>query len=200
MKNPQFISNITKIFEMSLQKGEYFPIWGTCFGFEMLLFLVGGFTTLKKYDAHGFYSMKITEEGHSSKMMRSFSKEYKTYLEKHKSTMQNHEYGISVDDFMSNLHLRRFYNILTTSLDDNGKEYICAIEGKYYPIYGVQFHPERQRTTGAFVDFFISELKKNKHRCSKIPAMSSYMSLYKCNEYREPKKVACYLFRTLHFL
>lgn len=194
MDNPQFISNITKIFELSLEKKEYFPIWGTCFGFEMLLFLVGGFTTLKGYDAHGFYPMKITDEGHSSRMMRSFSKEYKVYLEKKKSTMQNHAYGISVEDFMSNLHLRRFYTILATSVDNSGKEYICAIEAKSYPIYGVQFHPERQKTAGAFADFFISELKKNKHRSTKIPSMSSYLSVHKCMEYRETKKLPCYLF------
>jgi len=196
MNNPQFISNITKMFELSLEKGEYFPIWGTCFGFEMLLFLVGGFTTLKIYDAHGFYPMKITEEGHSSRMMRSFSKSYKMYLEKKKSTMQNHKYGISVEDFMSNLHLRRFYNILATSIDNEGKTYVSAMEGKSHPIYGVQFHPERQKTTDAFVDFFISELKKNKHKCAKIPSMSSYITQHKCVEYREPKKMACYLFRT----
>ena len=49
---------------------------------------------------------------------------------------------------MANDHLRRFYNILGTSIDDKGKEYVAAIEAKYYPIYGVQWHPERQRTTG----------------------------------------------------
>jgi gamma-glutamyl hydrolase len=195
MNNPQFISNITKIFEMSLGN-NYFPIWGTCFGFEMLLFLVGGFTTLKKYDAHGFYPMQITEEGHSSRMMRSFSKEYKVYLEKKKSTRQNHAYGISIEDFMSNLHLRRFYTILATSVDDSGKEYVCAMEAKSFPIYGVQFHPERQKTTGAFADFFISELKKNKHTCVKLPSMSSYLSVHKCAEYRESKKVPCYSFST----
>lgn len=35
------------------------------------------------------------------------------------------------------------YNVLATSFDKNGLEYISAIEDKNYPFYGVQFHPEK---------------------------------------------------------
>ena len=53
MKNNTFIESVTKFFELSLQ--EYFPIWGTCFGFELLMSLIGGFTKFKKYPAQGLY-------------------------------------------------------------------------------------------------------------------------------------------------
>ena len=194
MKNKTFIDSVTKFFELSLEKDEYFPIWGTCFGFELLLFLIGNFTKLKHYPAQGFYPLHITSSGYTSRMFRSFPTRYLHYLEHNKSCNNNHDYGISPTDFMENEHLRRFYNILATSVADNGKEYVAAIEAKYYPVYGVQWHPERQRTTGPFVDFFISELKKNKHKCIPYPYLRNCIKPYKCIQYSEHKDKLCYFF------
>jgi gamma-glutamyl hydrolase len=194
MKNKTFLHSVTRFVELSLSGGEYFPIWGTCFGFELLLFLIGNFTKLKRYPARGFYPLHITREGYMSRMFRSFPTRYLHYLEHHKSCNNNHEYGISPNEFMENEHLRRFYSILATSVADNGKEYVAAIEAKYYPIYGVQWHPERQRTTGYFVDFFISELKKNTHKCKSGPTMGVNMKALKCIQYPEHKNLLCYFF------
>lgn len=194
MKNKTFINTVTKFFELSLAKDEYFPIWGTCFGFELLMFLIGGFTKLKKYPAQGFYPLQITNEGHTSKIFQSFPKQYLHYLEHNKSCNNNHEYGISPNDFLKNNHLRRFYNIIATSVDDNGNEYVAAIEGTMYPVYGVQWHPERQKTTGPFIDFFISELKKNKHRCLPHSYLRSSMKSHKCIQYKEHRDKLCYFF------
>ena len=90
--------------------------------------------------------------------------------------------------------MRRFYSVLATSMTDDGKEYVAAIEAKHYPIYGVQWHPERQRTTGHFVDFFISELKKNKHKCITRAYLRTLMAPHKCSQYSEHKNMLCYFF------
>ena len=206
-----FFDTVVRFFELSFQQDEYFPIWGTCFGFEMLMFVVGGFTKLKRYDAHGLFPISITRSGKRSRLFGSIRRthpQYLNYLETHKSTSQNHEYGISTGDFLENDNLRRFYNILATSVGEDGKECVAAIEAKYYPIYGVQWHPERQRTAGHFVDFFISELRKNRHRCfslnqrqgqgqgqghSLIP-IHTRMRAHKCIQYPEHKDLLCYFF------
>jgi gamma-glutamyl hydrolase len=194
MKNKTFINTVTTFFELSLTKDEYFPIWGTCFGFELLMFLIGGFTKLKQYPAQGFYPLHITNDGYNSKMFKSFPKQYLHHLEYNKSCNNNHEYGISPNDFLKNVNLRYFYNILATSVDNNGNEYVAAIEGKMYPVYGVQWHPERQKTTGPFVDFFISELKKNKHKCSTHSYLPLCIKPHKCIQYNEHKNQLCYFF------
>jgi gamma-glutamyl hydrolase len=195
VKNPTFINTIARFFELSFKKDEYFPIWGTCFGYEMLLFIIGGFSRLKTYPAQGYYPLHITPEGHVSRLFTSFSLRYLHYLENEKSCSNNHDYGISPADFMINTKLRNFYNIIATSIDDRGKEYVAAIEGKKYPVYGVQWHPERQKTTGPFVDFFISELKKNKHKTNKyIPYLRSSMKPHKCIQYPEHRELLCYFF------
>ena len=33
-------------------------------------------------------------------------------------------------------------DIIATAVDERGKEYVAAIEANYYPVYGVQWHPE----------------------------------------------------------
>lgn len=194
VKNKIFVDTVKTFFEMSLAEDEYFPIWGTCFGFELLIFLIGGFYKLKHYPARGFYPLHITSAGYTSRMFRSFPQPYLHYLENHKSCNNNHEFGISPTDFNNNDHLRRFYNTLATSKDNNGKEYVAAIESKYYPVYGVQWHPERQRTTAHFVDFFISELKKNKHKCIPYPFLRNLIKPHKCIQYPEHKNLLCYFF------
>jgi len=135
---------------------EYFPIWGTCFGFQALICLIAGFTKLKDHPAQGVYPVHISN-----------SRLFKNIHSKHLlQTQHNHDYGISVEDFIKNHHLRRFYTISSTSIDNNNKEYITSIEAKYYPIYGTAWHPERHDPNQFICWFFISELKKNTHICA----------------------------------
>jgi gamma-glutamyl hydrolase len=195
MKNKVFIDTVIRFFELSLARGEYFPIWGVCFGFELLLSIIGGFTRFKKYPAQGYYPLRLTPESGRSRMFGSFTNQYLYHLEYNNSTAQNHDFGISPQDFMENPHLRRFYTILATSRDNNGRDYVAAIEGKYYPVYGVQWHPERQKNCGPFADFFIGELKKNGHKCRRFfPSMLTTMKPHKCIQYPEHKERLCYFF------
>jgi gamma-glutamyl hydrolase len=194
LKNKAFIHSVTRFVEISLQPNIYFPIWGTCLGFEMLLTVIGGAMTFKKYKADGLYPIQLTPDGKKSRMFHSFSPQYLHFLEHKKSTLQHHHYGMSVADFMDNLHLTRFYHIIATSMDEKGKEYIAAIEGKYYPIYGVSWHPERQSHSGAFGTFFLSELQKNKRPLSPSPLTNH--SLHRCSQYTHLDKHMCYFFKS----
>ena len=196
LKNKAFIHSVTRFVELSLQPNIYFPIWGTCLGYEMLLTVIGGVMSFKRYVANGLYPIQITPDGKKSRMFHSFSSQYLHFLEHKKSTLQHHDYGMSVTDFMDNLHLTRFYHILATSIDEKGKEYIAAIEGKYYPIYGVAWHPERQSHSGAFGDFFLSELQKNKRPLSATCASLSLTNhaLHRCSQYTYLDKHMCYFF------
>ena len=111
----------------------------------------------------GFHPIHFTRSVKYSRLARSFSPSFRHSLETTQSTLQNHDYGISVDD----MKRHPFYRVVATSLDELGKEYVAIIESKNYPIYGVQFHPESSNEP--FLDFFHSELKKNSHRCDSLP-------------------------------
>jgi gamma-glutamyl hydrolase len=201
VNNPSFMNSVTRFIELSLQPRVYFPIWGTCFGFETLLFVIGGFTKLKRYPADGLYPITLTEKGRASRMFRSFSPRYLRFLEKEPSTLQHHDYAISLDDFMKKPYLSQFYNILATSMDSKGQEYVAAIESPYYPIYGVMWHPERQSNAGAFADFFLSELRKNKRKpvpssflFSSTSKLAHYLPHY-CTQYKQLGHYICYFFK-----
>ena len=194
LKNEAFVHSVTRFVELSFQKGEYFPIWGTCFGFQSLLHVIGDIPSFQKHPNHGVTPLHITKEGRHSRMFASFTKRYLHYLEAYPSTSNNNEYGISPREFEDNPHLRRFFRVVTTSIDENGQEYVSTIEGAYYPVYGVQWHPERQNTTGQFVDFFVSELKKNKHVCKGIPFVRGTVQAHRCVQYPEHKNLHCYFF------
>jgi len=129
-----------------LSLNDYFPIWGTCFGFQALICLIGGVKKLKKYKLVGLHPIH-------AKKSRIFPRNMGL------DTHHNHDYGISVEDFTNNSHLRRFFTICATT----DKEYVGAIEAKHYPIYGTAWHPELHDPNEHFSSFFISELKKNKH-------------------------------------
>ena len=194
LKNKAFIHSVTRFVELSLQPHLYFPIWGTCLGYEMLLTVIGGVMTFKRYVANGLYPIQLTPDGKKSRLFQSFSPQYLHFLEHKKSTLQHHDYGMSVADFMDNLHLTRFYHIVATSIDEKGKEYIAAIEGKYYPIYGVSWHPEQQSHSGAFGDFFLSELRKNKRPLSPSFTSLANHALHRCSQYTHLGKHMCYFF------
>jgi gamma-glutamyl hydrolase len=198
MKNTVYISCCQRFLDLAIQatdRGEYFPIWGTCFGYEILLALIGRFNSFNRYPFYDLAPLHITRSGHQSRMFSGFSKTYLRYLEKYPSTLNNHTYGMSPKEFMENKSLRKFYRILATSIDKEGKEYIAAIEGRDYPIYGVQWHPERQNTSAPFVEFFISELAKSRHRLIHVPhSIRTTMKAKRCAQYPELTDWECYFF------
>ena len=194
VQNETFMNSLRIFYELSTRKGEYFPIWGTCFGMERLIELIGGSRSWKSFPAEGLFPIRISRDTTRSKMIQSFPSPYLDYLEQQKSTLQYHEYGISVEEIKINPLLRRFFSVLATSLDESGKEYVAAIESKHYPIYAVQFHPEQQRSTIPFLDFFHSELKMNSHRCPMIPRVGNIISAHKCMHYEGLKHQMCYFF------
>jgi gamma-glutamyl hydrolase len=50
--------------------------------------------------------------------------------------LQNHEYGMPPEFYQRWPVLSQWYNILSTSKDRNGLEYISTMEGKKYPFTG----------------------------------------------------------------
>ena len=49
---------------------------------------------------------------------------------------------------MTTSSLDKFYRSLATSTDDKNLEFVATIEAVNYPIWGVQFHPEKSHRFG----------------------------------------------------
>ena len=147
--------------------GTYFPVWGCCMGFQQMLILaddkddVDNF--LQKFDSYNNLLLPIhfAKEGLNSKIIRGIDDETLRKLRKNKSTMNNHKLGITPEKFKNNKKVSEFYNIIGTSIDRKGREFVAIIEAKHYPFWGVQWHPERDNSMDALMKFFAKEVKKS---------------------------------------
>ena len=143
------------------ERGRYFPVWGTCLGFEQMVAIVAAdIGVLTRVD---------------SEERRSAIKPYKSapmsYLLQHihipKQVTYNHHLAISLGTFERDAKLSRFFRILGTSRDRNNKEYVATIEALHYPFYGVQWHPERTPGANSIARFLKRELEKGQIKRTK---------------------------------
>ncbi|RLW12982.1 hypothetical protein DV515_00000290 [Chloebia gouldiae] len=91
-------------------------------------------------------------------------------------------YHKALENFTNNEKLRNFYKVLTTNTDDE-LEFISTMEAYKYPIYGMQWHPEKNpfewknspgiphspsavRAAYYMADFFVNEARKSMHHFS----------------------------------
>ncbi|XP_019730977.1 gamma-glutamyl hydrolase isoform X2 [Hippocampus comes] len=174
----------SKIFyEMALEanrRGDYFPIWGTCLGLEQLFLLTNGVSLLTRTNTTAVsLPLKFTKEAKGSRMFQGFPPELMDALALEPLTENSHRWSLAMEAFNSSNTLTSFYKVLSTNTD--GKtEFLSTVEAFDYPIYGTQWHPEKNafewrrpfvahtpsgvRVTFFMAEFFVSEARKNFHR------------------------------------
>lgn len=127
------------------QNGDYFPLWGTCLGFELLGVLQAGSTSvLGHVDAENLtLALDFTADGHSSRLFSLFSPEALKWISSEKLTLNAHTRSITMETFNSNAKLNTFFTALSTNKDRHGVEFVSSMEAKDFPFYAVQWHPEK---------------------------------------------------------
>lgn len=134
---------------------RYFPVWGTCMGFQLMMLFFEPSLKLEQLDA---------VDRHHPLRTRSRTR---SRLPLHKLThvpWYNHQMGISVEQ-MNRLEAKTksSFRILATARDRTGKEYVALAEttDSIGPMYGCQFHPEtkaHQNATRWMMEFFRDEM------------------------------------------
>ncbi|KAL6113985.1 uncharacterized protein ACO6RY_04862 [Pungitius sinensis] len=143
-------ARVAKIFYrlalMANDDGDYFPIWGTCMGMQLLTVLVAGENLLESTTADNVaLPLDLTPEASSSRMFQGFPNNLMKALTSEPLTGNFHHYGVAVKTFQENEKLQSFFSLLSTNVAENGVRFVSTIEGKTYPFYGVQWHPEVNR-------------------------------------------------------
>ncbi|XP_022533444.1 gamma-glutamyl hydrolase [Astyanax mexicanus] len=163
-------------------KGDYFPVWGTCLGFEKLMLLTSEKKLLSRTNTSGVaLPLSFTSELNKSRMFKDFPAHLMTSLANEPLTENSHKWSITTKSFKGNEKLKKFYRILSTNTDGQ-KEFVSTVEAYDYPVYGTQWHPEKNafewtrpyiphtpsaiKTTFYMADFFVNEAKKSLHSFS----------------------------------
>jgi len=129
--------------------GDFFPLWGTCMGFEWLM--IAGSRNQNILDPHSGvldaenYSIPLnfTAAMKDSKLFDHAPPAIVNILSKYDVTMNNHMYGIYPTTLASTPALASLYNVLSTNYDRAGVEFVSTVEAFNYPIFGSQWHPEK---------------------------------------------------------
>ncbi|XP_077290929.1 gamma-glutamyl hydrolase-like [Arctopsyche grandis] len=161
-------------------QGIYFPIFGICLGFELLIYLSAGKIDNRKWCNNKGFSRKINFENFdykSTKMFEEVSEDVISIFSNQEVATFFHQFCFT-EEVLSKLNLDTEWKVSSTSKDDNGLIFINSIESIKYPFYGVQFHPEKNayswnttykvchsadaiKTNRYFGDFFVGEARKN---------------------------------------
>ena len=174
-----FIYNLIKQIH---DQGTYYPMWGTCLGFELLHQCVySNTTTLQNFDGEPPYTQR-NRFTHKASHSRLFSSKFGHYMTKLMSAANiqflSHKHGIAPWEYKSFRNLSDTYNVLATMQDRSGNSFVSIIEAWDYPITGTQFHPEKniyewdvtapiphgpEATLMAtfLADYFVSEARRN---------------------------------------
>jgi gamma-glutamyl hydrolase len=133
---------LDKILE-SNQNGVYFPVWGTCLGYEFLIKYIGGVDAIQT--GFDLYNTSIPLESVHIQELYQDPTIYDTVTNL-PVTLNNHQLGIEPEYFLSNPKLSAVWNITSINYDVNDRPFVSSIEPKYpmeFPFYGVQYHPEK---------------------------------------------------------
>ncbi|XP_066527797.1 zgc:171566 [Hoplias malabaricus] len=184
LQKSQF-SRVSKIFyELAIKANDaadYFPIWGTCQGFQQLTVLTSNKNLLTSTNTKAVALPLVFSQGsQNSRLFKSFPKDLFLALSEENITSNFHSWSLSVQNYTRNAKLKRFYKVLSTNTDGK-KEFISTMEAYRYPFYAVQWHPEKSpfewidkpgmihsvsavRASFYTASFFVSEAMKNQHR------------------------------------
>lgn len=167
------------------EQGIYFPLWGTCQGFELLHAILADDTViLTDYDAFNYaMSAILNENTRTAKMFSFFSEEDFGNFEKKNTSAHFHNLGVDPDDYDKYPRLKSFFKITSLGTDLDGKVFVNTVESPKYPVYAVQFHPEKIAfdndpnddipqsleailISQNFAHFVVNEARKNEQRMS----------------------------------
>ncbi|KAM9857841.1 gamma-glutamyl hydrolase [Aulostomus maculatus] len=167
---------------MANDAGDFFPIWGTCMGMQLLTVLVAGENLLSNTTAENIkLPLNLTEEAYTSRMFDSFPRDFMKVLAQEPLTGNFHNYGVTMKTWQENEKLQSFFTVLSTNIAENGANFVSTMEGKKYPFYGVQWHPEVNRfqwniklnfphspqavkLSSLLAEFFVNEGRRSLHR------------------------------------
>lgn len=123
----------------------------------------------------------MTQEAATSRIFGSCPPDVLRTLTEENSTMNLHHDGVPVATYYQNQKLNQIFKLLSTNVDRKGNDFGSTIEGRNYPFYATQWHPERNGYSWSLTEsldkspeaihamnyvaeFFVNEARKSTHK------------------------------------
>jgi gamma-glutamyl hydrolase len=116
--------------------GRYFPLWGSCLGFEMMLAFENHVPLRSMFHSMASHVQNINStitftNVRNSRLKNWFPLKLRKQMELQLCAVHHHQFGFDI---------QRQKKIIIVSIE---RDYVNMVEFCDYPFYGVQFHPER---------------------------------------------------------
>lgn len=137
------------------RQGFYFPVWGTCLGFQQIVqyFAGKGEENVLRwdYETKGV-SWPLEEVLEEKSELYKNPVTLKAITTMH-ITFHTNRGGIEPEKFLAHPKLSALFHITSINYDRKGLPFVSTIEPKNpdsFPFYGVQYHPEKNTTEYGF--------------------------------------------------
>lgn len=175
-------AQLVKLALKANDRGDYFPVYGTCLGMETLSIIISrNYSILSVMEAEDAPApLLYTAEAKGSNFFQALPPHVVDNLQNQPLAMENHAHGLLMTAYEENPRLKDFFKVLSLSLDKAGLPYISTIEARAYPISASQWHPEKNAyewPTSLHIphspdavemgqevaNYFVSQARRNRH-------------------------------------
>lgn len=148
----QYAITAQAIFNTSVdaaEKGESWPLWGTCLGHELISVIAAGLDydtspLTSGFDAENLtLPVDFTAAAETSRLWGTPAAAASRATYAVGDSFNAHTMGVTPADFHAAELLSSRFDLLGTSVDRAGKEFTATMEGKTLPIYSTQWHAEK---------------------------------------------------------
>lgn len=128
-------------------KGNYYPIWGTCVGYEnMAVYVSSSGAPLTSHYCDGeslTMDFIVDDPVKETKMFAGLTLDPLYYAEE-AMTFNHRDWGITLETFEKDEGLGSFFKPTALTTDPmTGDTVVATMEAFNYPFFGTQFHPEK---------------------------------------------------------
>jgi len=137
------VNTIVNFATQQNNEGNVYPVYGIDQGALAIAVAIAGSSDILESCNSGaqLATLQFTQAAASSDMYTLFPSYLTSYVSSTGAFWFNNTQGIAASTFTSNSQLSASFSVLSTSTTSN--QFVSSFEGNSLPIYGVQYHPEK---------------------------------------------------------